>query len=293
MSTVIERRASAKPILSCGPGSLRVGQERDRAPEPDWQAMLDQIAPPAVSVSSLKILWEAGDPWRPVERWVIWQVYPEGVTPILLADAIKGPHPRSTGHACFAGYCGCDVKANAWVGGPSQTDGLDRMQWELYQQTRRFHKRYWVVQGYHGGHRRRYTDVESMVSEMHGGPDQPPAPGDLPYATPDMRTWRAIGAMDLMRRYSRLITDFTRRTIAQFDREDRDAAQAAQWEMWKWLDRQIAGPAEVLAHRLKYADESVVPRLAPWQQPRELKDDVVLEQFINEGASQPLTTVAA
>lgn len=296
MSTVIDRRSVAGGKRS----PIRIGRECDRTPRPEWQRELDRIAPPAASVSSLRITWLPGDFWDPVERWVIWQVYPEGVVPQLAQEAVRGPHPRSTGHACLPrinGQKGCDCGSfppwytwrHRWVGGPPESAGISKWTYELFQETGRFHRLYWIVQGTLGGHRYKYTAQESRLSVLHGGPEQPPAPGDLCYAEPDHRTFARIGAADQLRRW-RGLRDFTARDGRDLDQMERDQSEAYQEHLWQWMDDQLTEPTDKL--RFEVRRRSELPRMRAGETPRVIDPDLELEKYKQQDDLRPLTTVA-
>lgn len=295
MSTVIDRRS----VSGAKRSPIRIGRECDRTPRPEWQEELDRLAPPAASVSSLRITWLPGDHWDPIERWVIWQVYPEGIVPHIAREALHGPHPRSQGHACFPrinGKKGCDCGAfppwytwkHRWTGGPPSAAGVSKWTYELYQATGRFHRLYWIVQGGFGGHRYKYTPQESRVSVLHGGPEQPPAPGELPYAEPDHRTFARIGAADQLRRW-RGVKDFTARDGRDLDRLEAAQSDAYQEQLWAWLDGQLGEPADKLRFELRRRSE--IPRPKAGTKASQQDEGEALETYKTYDDLRPLTTV--
>ena len=66
----------------------------------EWQADVDRVVPPSETLSGLLLRYEDGDPWRPINRLFLWQTWPLENTPLDLLVALRGPHPRSTGHYC-------------------------------------------------------------------------------------------------------------------------------------------------------------------------------------------------
>lgn len=246
---------------------LSVGMEYERTPDPSWQAALDAIAPRSATLSWLLLRWEPGDPWQPIHRWAVYQMYPEGVIPERVQEGLAGPHPRSRGHYCAVGWCRCrgsvrnGVKPNRWVDGPETAVGLSRQSWELYRQTGCYGRRWWIIQGPHGGHRADWTQIESKVARIRGLGTQPPAIGDLPYAEFNTRTFWSIYYWDRLRTWTRRYQqEFTRRGDAVFDREERDARESAQRMLGDWLERQIHGTTAEFRSALRKASEIPRPR---------------------------------
>lgn len=198
-----------------------------------WQAELDRINDPAMKpLSSLNLVWVAGDPWQPIGRYVIYLMYAEGVIPFGINEAdLKGPDPRT-----YAGYF--DQALGAFV--RLQHITIDRMQWSLYQETRRFGVPYWVVQGTNGGHLRRFTPVQAALSKLEGGWTEPPAPGDLPFARPDNRTFEALRELDLLGRYEGLLA-FHLRKPEMLQAEQAEQARRMRARMWNQLKAQQEG----------------------------------------------------
>ena len=289
MATYTDRRASA--TTAARRTGLRVGRECERTPDPQWQRELDRIAPPADTVSNLRILWEPGDFWRPRERWVIWQVYPmdrhgQAMLPWYVPkDALDGPSPRSTGHACVAGLCLCPMKANRWVDGPDSAFGVDVWQWRLWQQTGRFWKRFWIVQGHDGGHPYTYDEFERKYRKMNGEDPDPPSIGELPYAEPDSRTWNRIATLNLLRTH-RAMGDFTNRTAADLHRERRDKSDAYEATKLEWLGSRIGEAAPRFQKALKRAG---LGEVKPWERSGGFDVDEAREQAILEGDARPLS----
>lgn len=287
MATYTDRRAQAKTEARA---ATRVGREFSKTPDPHWQHELDRIAPPADTLSGLKILWEPGDHWAPRERWVIWQVYPvdrkgRPVIPWYVPeDALYGPSPRATGHACVAGYCTCAIKANAWVEGPKSSFGIDVWQWQLFQQTGRFHKRWWVVQGPDGGHPYRYDAFEQKYRKMKGESPDAPRIGALPYAEPDLRTWGRIAGLNLLRAHNEM-TDFQSRTADHDKRAMRDKDEQFQADKLEWLEDRLHDAAPRFQKALKRAGMAEVK---PWEKPAAFDADATRAQLLKEGDYRPL-----
>lgn len=206
-----------------------------KEPDPEWDRLLALVAPPSQNLSHLRIFWEPGDSWEPIHRWFIWQMRPIGKTNPEMLHALKGPHPRSTGHFCAPGQCKCPKKLGIWR--DSANPMLDRQTYEIFQKTGLYGTRWWVIQGHGGGHKYRMDPLESRISKMNGGPKDTPVPGALPYADFDMRTLWKIAALDRLRLYKGLIRYCDRKHEA-LDSEEAEAKVEAQAQVWNWLKSQ-------------------------------------------------------
>lgn len=154
-----------------------------------WADALRSIAPPAERLSWLKLVWMAGDPWAPVQRWVIYDMEPRGVNPEgWYWEELAGPDPRARGYY--------DQALKRFVA--SEDQAMDALTWRLYRETGCYGRPFWLVQGTTGGHRWDYTQLEARLARQMELPTEPPKPGSLCYAEPDQRTW------DSLRFYDRL-----------------------------------------------------------------------------------------
>jgi hypothetical protein len=237
--------------------SVKVGLEYDRPVPEAWERAVWAVAPPSNFLSWLKIVWEPGDAWEPIERWMIYQMRPRRlIRPEVLAE-LQGPSPRSTGHYCAPGYCMCAMKRNGWRGGAAKL--IDYMQWKLFQQTGCLGSRWWCIQGDQGGHRHRLDKIEAKVSRLHNGPSDTPAPGDLPYADFDLRTFRKIAELDRVRMWKG-VTDYVDRNHATMNAEERDEGERAQWAMWSWLESQVKQTVDKIGKSGANALRDAAPR---------------------------------
>lgn len=251
MAVYVDRRAAARSEApSARPDHLfryepPVSRETMRA----WQRELDAAVEPTDRLARLVIRWEAGDVWQPVQRFMLWLCHdPNAVTTEPWAvQAIRGPHPRASGHYCGTGvdsfgrpYCLCPVKKGKWVRGTTRV--IDRQTWDLYQDTGLYGTRWWTIQGPHGGHRFLWEpdELASVASRMHGGPAQTPAPGDLPYAPFDGRVIRQV----LMERRTAQIMAALSLAAHKGDslraEEQAEAERVAQL-LWQHMDEQAYG----------------------------------------------------
>lgn len=195
-----------------------------------WQAELDKITDPRdTKLTHLRLVWMGGDWWDPVNRYFIYQMYPKGVIPFGVSkEELEGPDPRS-----YAGDY--DNVLKRFVRHQHLT--IDRHQWRLYHETGLCGFPYWIVQGSNGGHLRRFTHVQKALSKLEGGWEEPPRPGDLPFAAPDGRTWKQLRELDQLRKYEGPVA-FHLRAPEVLQGAERDRAQEMRAKMWKTLKAQ-------------------------------------------------------
>ena len=201
-----------------------------------WQPELDRISGPrtAQGYSHLRLVWEPGEDWCPVGRWLIWECMPADRAPLGVFHELRGPNPRS-----FLRYDGVQRKVKR-----TRNSLVTRAQWQFYRETGLYGRPIWVVQGTKGGHKRHWNDVEQtiamMVYDLEEAPD-PPAPGDLPYAEPDARTINALRGMNLVQRFGdtlRLVMHDGALRDSLDRREGEIAAEMAR-QVHSWLDAQL------------------------------------------------------
>jgi hypothetical protein len=267
-----------------------VGFEYDRAVPEAWERSLWTIAPPSNFVSWLKITWWAGDVWEPVQRYGIWQMrHPKFIKnrPDLIAE-LRGPSPRAAGHYCADGHCKCRMKLNAWrccanrgsltckqAKHPHQ---IDYAQWKLFQETGHYGTRWWCIQGEHGGHRHRLTPIEAKVSRLNKGPSDTPAPGDLPFAEYDQRTFHKVAQLDRVRMWKG-VAEYAERNHATMDAEEQAEATQARTALWHWLESQVKQTVDKIGRSGALALKEAAPRVLGKQAP--LNEDAIQEDFIH------------
>lgn len=225
-----------------------------------WRDELHRIAPRSDVLSWLHVGWVSGDPWetseagapyrptRGIGRWIIFQMTPMDRIPALVLEDLEGPHPRTLGRwdpfavcrECDGARLDCPVCAGRGRGAFVQERpvSVNRYQWDLFREHGCWAQMYWVVQGSMGGHLRRYTQVQSKLSVMEGGPACPPAIGDLPYAEPDRRTWAALAARDNVRKFD-LMLDYAERRPEQVEAAHAEAYRDMREQMWRFLSGQL------------------------------------------------------
>lgn len=208
-----------------------------------WQEELDRLFPRDDVFAWLKIEWWAGERfkvWHPgqfwqieeqrVQRWVIYQMSLPGNIPDLVLPDLEGPHPRLRGH--------WEPRTREWV----SDCNVSREQWELYRSTGCYAQPFWVIQGDQGGHKRRFTPLESRLLKANGHPGDPPFPGDLPYAELDNRVFDQLLRYDRLRRTNRNLALAKHR--ADYRQQGKqEAQQAFNAGMLDWLERQVVQPA--------------------------------------------------
>ena len=208
-----------------------------------WQPELDALAPrTSFGFAHLRLVWEPGEAWCPVERWMIYEMHPAHRAPLGVFEELKGPSPRLFGR--YDAALGRFVRAREF--------GINMQQWRLYHDTGFWGRPIWVVQGRFGGHKRRWSDVEKNLVRVHTeGCDldafevEPPLPGELDYAEPDLRTIAKLKGLDMVGRYGdllRYLADDGGRAQAirdGLDFRERAVAQEMARQVWSWMDEQV------------------------------------------------------
>ena len=166
-----------------------------RAVPEQWERELAEISPPTNRWKWLKLYWEEGHPWEPVERYIIGEMVPASSmnAPFMAAilEQLQDPAPPS-GHGNYF-----DTAAGVFV--RNEDCMITERAWHCYRETGCWQRPYWVIQGTKGGHKRWFTPVEQRLLRFMGLPTDPPAPGDLPYAEWDERVKNNLAMMDMMR----------------------------------------------------------------------------------------------
>lgn len=202
-------------------------------PEPTWQAALDRLAPRTDRGHDWLLLrWGAGDPWAPVHRWVIWSMTPEWRIPDFgILEALQGPNPRNFGY--FDRQKGRFVRTKALP--------ISRQQWEIFQEHGHWAQPLWIVQGKSGGHLKEWTDIQSTLSLMHGGPKEPPRAGTLPYAPFDRRVIARLRALDLVAKFGDVLGALSENpnAVEWLDQREREQTLEMARQLWGWLGDQV------------------------------------------------------
>lgn len=210
--------------------------------DPAWQEELDRIAPPNGKLSWLWLYFDEGYAWEKVGRWMIGQVIPAQSIAPTIRELLEGPNPADHGH-----FEQDEYGHPRWV---THLPGITRRQWQFYKDTGNYLRPYWVVQGSRGGHRVQFSFTERRIIEMNGGDPNPPAPGELPYAVPDRRTFAEIAKRDLMRNYAYAI-DFMENSEQRMEADERRGYEEMRRQLWSMMSSQVEGYANELAFHLR------------------------------------------
>lgn len=214
---------------------------------PEWQADLESVVPKSDRVTWLQLVWQPGLPYEPVQRWELYEMTPNlASVPPYIMDALKGPSPRSEGEWVP------DPKIPEHLGGKRWLSAslVSLVQWELYRATGCYGQRFWILQGFRGGHKWKLSDAERNYLASFGVPGRDgkapdtPRPGDLPYAE-----WNALSKAQILRfdrlRKWHLAKSWEDRSVDRtaaglYVQKDRRAEeQRFAQTMLKWLDQQV------------------------------------------------------
>lgn len=168
---------------------------------------LQRFTPRDRGLPYLYCYWEPGEPWCPVERFVIAEMFPRSM--IVAEHNFMVVSGASQYETRFAELNGPSPRAGAYYDKVLRrlvfrTDGwIDDQaielkpsftfrQWSLWRSHGALANPVWIVQGASGGHKRRFNGFEETMLRMSRKPHVAPVPGSLPYAPPDNRTWDAL-----------------------------------------------------------------------------------------------------
>lgn len=168
-----------------------------RDPEPDWVADLATLSPPTPQLSHLELWWEAGVPWAPAQRWVLYNLHPVNALERWRFEDL-GAHLDAQ-HPCV---CPWQWRANAVESHQClrcngyRTQGRTRI-YRTFMDRGYYALPMWVIQGQSGGHPSVYSALEKQLLSEQGQSVQVPATGSLPYAGWDVRVHRKIQLVDV------------------------------------------------------------------------------------------------
>lgn len=223
-----------------------------------WRKRLRMVSPHHDQVSFLHLVYEPGWPWEPVGRFMLFECLPSDfVDPEFLRD-LQGDDPATlTTHDAITGEI-------------TQKTLVTAMQWQIYRETGRYARPFWVIQGEGGGHKVFLSDVEKKLLQMAGYPDSFPSPGELPYAPFDNRVLDQVTRHDKLRRADGNVKRMARMSATGSALH----AKALRREIVGWLTAQMDDAAKSLIHTLDAED---APR-----DPTQLTPETIMEQRTEE-----------
>lgn len=186
---------------------------QDREVPADWQRELERIVPRTARIPWLKIVWQPGMTYEPVQRWEIYEMQPNlQYVEFDVRQALKGRSPREDGEWVIDRRIPEHLGGKRWI----TSSFVSTVQWQLYQETECFPLRFWIIQGTRGGHkwklsaaeksfiqylrgRPRIELEESSIEQQDDGEIDTPCSGDLPYAEWDNRVRDKIIECDKLR----------------------------------------------------------------------------------------------
>lgn len=163
----------------------------------EWEKELAELdAPPNDRFPWMKLIYEEGYPWEPVERYMIYTMIPARMRDSselhqAVFEQLEDPHPPSA-HGNYY-----DTVKEEFIRDPNCL--ITERAWHLFRETGCWGRPYWVIQGERGGHKRWFTRVERQILRMAKLPDTPPAPGDLPFAEWDDRVKKRLGMLNMLK----------------------------------------------------------------------------------------------
>lgn len=298
---IASRRASlVSPERSAGSGAYKptkVEFEFDRKPDPEWIRALRERWPITRAHSFPWLMWDAGDPWLPRERWIIMDTVHEAEVEdwhqgYVLLDELRGPHPRSDGHMCWNGewrvtsprwpkqfQCLCRRKLNAWKSGPAPS--ITILQWKLYRETGLVGFPMWAIQGDKGGHLLEYPIHMQEILKKADLPHEPPGIGALPYAPFDARTIRGLVRYNRLQQLNSTLSEFRRTMTTGYEAHRGRLAKELRAEWLKAIGDQMED--EVNGLFISAARKGEMDNQRRTNVDYDRLDDKATETYIEEG----------
>lgn len=264
---------------------------RSREPHQSWVRALEELSPRSDVHGWLKIFWEPGEPVAPVQRWMLYEV----VDPLLTIEGelaidrevlaeLSGPHPRSEGHMCHDNVpgqfqCMCRKKLGRWKRGPCQLITL--RQYQIFHETGLYANPFWCIEGENGGHQTSYSQLERQELIGLGREPDPPAPGSLPYAEPDGRTWRQIQRFNRLMAMNNNIAEY-RETMGSGYREYKAEIEKEQRRQFvSFLGDQTREEADLFLEGIRKGEAGDLARTdTDWERVDELSAQDYIETGI-------------
>jgi hypothetical protein len=196
---------------------------------PEWERQLAELSSPNARFPWLKIVWEPGRPDAVIERYVIYWMFPEHlVKPDTLEQLQRATPPQ--------GYY--DATLQEYV--DEENCIITTRMWHLYRETGCGSRLFWIIQGEHGGHQRWFAPKEKVELRMRGLPDDPPIPGELPYAEFDQRTLDALTKYFALRSVKGSIKRMREISPEAYAARAADEERAYREGVAAWLSEQVA-----------------------------------------------------
>lgn len=239
----------------------------------DWETQLAELSPRSEQTSWLKLIWEEGYPWEPVERWIIYEMMPAHTVDREILDQLERERPPQGYYdAALEEY----VPEDGWL--------ITTRAWKLFQQYRCWGRPFWVIQGTKGGNKRWFNATEKKLLQHVGLPSDPPAPGDLPYAPFDNRVVEQLVKLDLLRDVNGQVRAHLGKkkilTLAGFRRQEEDNARDFRLMLLGWLTEQMGEQGEDLTRAMQALD---APRRDIDVKQLEAAQDASEQTFIETG----------
>jgi hypothetical protein len=213
-----------------------------RTPDPAWQQALDRIAPPHPNKSRLLVRWHGGRAyfdedvgrvvWQPIERWIIWELLPTALMSPRFPAVVRM-------HASVA-EGGVTLDRLQGVTGLLELDRAftDREQWAIYRETGQYARMAWIIQGSRGGHQRNFTEWQKLGLARRGLRDDPPYPGELPFAPFDNRVLDQLHRLQQSQAWND-VSARAERSWHLLDDEEKAQAQEARRALADWAEDQL------------------------------------------------------
>jgi len=250
-------------------------------PVPDrWAEDLAQLAPKSDQHPWLLLAWLSGEPWEPVQRWCVYEMIPlrvwqgliqshrrtgkkdDEIIEAVILEELQGPHPRERGYF--------DTVLKRFVSEALVT----RQEWELYHTHKAIPKLYWVIQGEHGGHKRVFSPLEQKYLSLQGLPEEPPAPGDLPYAEFDQRVLWQFAQRDRLQKLSGRLSPVEAESDGQVV------------ELWRQIMQRVENQQRESLESVKL-DLSGLPRSGAKEDDPTGVIEEAIDRYIQTGSSAP------
>lgn len=212
-------------------------------PPKAWVDDLASISPPSPQLGHAELWWEAGFPWAPVQRYVVYELIPlaamgreareDWTTLMEMEQPCRCSNIWTSGGLCSlcleAWPCSCGSYTQAEAIRCSRCKCVrSQGRTNLMHAFKRGYQAHplWVIQGEHGGHKLRYTGSERIVAVSLGMAEKPPEPGTLPFAGWDKRVKMNLLHYDMAQRRFASLKRARAHEREQLERAARTAQEA-------------------------------------------------------------------